>query len=140
VGFPGDQALALNIGGPGKGVAADVAGLLGPITISLADGKIDKLLDRVYELALSGDPAAIRIILDRVLPSLRSESLPVRVDVDVNASLTAQARAIVRAAVEGRIAPDTASELIKAIASVGAVSELDELRRRVDQLQFGDLA
>ena len=106
----------------------------------LADGKIDKLLDRVYELALSGDPAAIRIILDRVLPSLRSESLPVRVDVDVNASLTAQARAIVRAAVEGRIAPDTASELIKAIASVGAVSELDELRRRVDQLQFGDLA
>lgn len=42
MGFLGDQALALNIGGPGKGVTADATGLLGPITISLADGKIEE--------------------------------------------------------------------------------------------------
>jgi hypothetical protein len=41
-GFPGGQALALTIGGAGKGAAANVNGLLGPIVVSLANGTIEK--------------------------------------------------------------------------------------------------
>jgi len=41
-GFPGDQALALNIGGAGKGAGADINGLLGPIVVSLANGTIEE--------------------------------------------------------------------------------------------------
>jgi len=42
IAFPGDQALGLTIGGPGKGVSAGVTGLLGPIVVSLADGKVEE--------------------------------------------------------------------------------------------------
>jgi len=42
VGFPNDRALSLNIGGPGKGIDAGVAGSLGPIVVSLANGEIEK--------------------------------------------------------------------------------------------------
>jgi PPE-repeat protein len=41
LGFPDDQVLALNIGGPGKGATVDATGLLGPIAVSLASGTID---------------------------------------------------------------------------------------------------
>jgi len=41
LGFPDDQVLALNIGGPGKGVTVDATGLLGPIVVSLANGTIE---------------------------------------------------------------------------------------------------
>jgi hypothetical protein len=42
IGFPNDQVLSLNLGGPGKGVAVDTTGVLGPISISLANNTIDK--------------------------------------------------------------------------------------------------
>ncbi len=41
-GFPDNKAVELTIGGAGKGVAADVNGLLGPIVVSLANGTIEK--------------------------------------------------------------------------------------------------
>jgi PPE-repeat protein len=42
IGFPNDQALSLNIGGPGKGVAVNTTGALGPIVISLANQVIQE--------------------------------------------------------------------------------------------------
>ncbi len=42
LGFPADQALSLNIGGPGKSANVDVTGLLGPIVVSLANGTIEE--------------------------------------------------------------------------------------------------
>jgi PPE-repeat protein len=41
LGFPSDQALSLNIGGPGKGATVDASVLLGPIVASLANGTIE---------------------------------------------------------------------------------------------------
>lgn len=41
LGFPGDQALSLTIGGPDKGVEASVAGALGPINVSLANKEVE---------------------------------------------------------------------------------------------------
>ena len=42
IGFPGDEVLSLNIGGPDKGVTAGVTGALGPIVVSLADQVIEE--------------------------------------------------------------------------------------------------
>jgi hypothetical protein len=42
LGFPADQVLSLNIGGPGKGAIVDVNALLGPIVASLATGTIQE--------------------------------------------------------------------------------------------------
>ncbi|GJF14958.1 hypothetical protein NGTWS1702_17610 [Mycolicibacterium cyprinidarum] len=42
IGFLDDELLSLNIGGPGKGIAVDAAGALGPIVISLANDTIEE--------------------------------------------------------------------------------------------------
>lgn len=42
LGFPNDQVLSLNIGGPGKGANVDANVLLGPIVVSLANGTIEE--------------------------------------------------------------------------------------------------
>jgi PPE-repeat protein len=41
-GFPDARALSLTIGGPGKGAAVDVAGVLGPIVVSLANNTVEQ--------------------------------------------------------------------------------------------------
>ena len=42
LGFPGDQALSLNIGGPGNGATVDASVVLGPIVASLSNGTIEE--------------------------------------------------------------------------------------------------
>lgn len=42
IGFPGDEVLSLNIGGPDKGVNAGVTGALGPIVISVPTSTIEQ--------------------------------------------------------------------------------------------------
>lgn len=41
---------------------------------------VDKIISVLREQALAGDPQAIRILLDRVLPSLRPVELPTPLD------------------------------------------------------------
>jgi len=104
----------------------------------LADGKLDKLLVKTYELAMAGDVAAVRILLDRVIPPLRAQAAPVQFALTGN-TLTAQAKALLAAAAAGELPPDVASELISALARVVQIDQGDELRRRLDALDGGDL-
>jgi len=108
----------------------------------LADGKLEKLIAKTYKLAMAGDLAAIRILLDRGLPPLRPSSEPVEFDLPAG-TLTEQARALLEAAACGQLPADVASELIRAAAGVAAIDQGDEVRRRLDALEredFGDLA
>lgn len=104
----------------------------------LADGKLDKLVAKTYELAMAGDPAAIRILLDRVIPPLRAQAAPVQFALTGD-TLTAQAKALVAAAAAGELPPDVASELISALARVVQIDQGDQMLRRLDALDGGDL-
>ena len=105
----------------------------------LKDGQLDRLIQKTYRLAMDGDVAAIRILLDRVIPALRTQAAPVSLTLPAS-SLTDQARALLNAAAAGDLPADIAAELIRAVAGVVAVEQGDDLRRRLDALEHGDLA
>ena len=61
---------------------------------------VDAVISIVREQALAGDPQAIRILLDRVLPSLRPVELPTPMDLP-EGNLAHQAQAVVQAVADG---------------------------------------
>jgi len=106
----------------------------------LGEGKVTQLVNKVYELAIAGDMLAARLLLDRVLPSLRAQAAPVHVELDASATLTAKATALLHAVANGEVASDIAAEMIRSLGGICAIEQGDELRKRLDALEFGDLA
>ena len=64
---------------------------------------LDKIIIVLREQALAGDPQAIRIVLDRVLPSLRPVEVPAILNMPDEGNLAQQARAVMQAAADGDI-------------------------------------
>ena len=118
---------------PGVGAAALLRRALA------SDGDLTKLVKKVRAQALAGCTISQKMLLDRCIPVLKTQSAPVQVDLPGD-SLTEQARALLNAAAAGELPADVASELIRAVAGVVAVEQGDELRRRLDALEHGDLA
>jgi len=96
---------------------------------------LHKIIATLKAQALAGDPQAIRIILDRVLPSLRPVELPAVLALPVGATLAEQARAVVQAAADGEIAPGQAEQIVAALGGVAKIIETTELVERIEALE-----
>lgn len=93
------------------------------------------ILGRLVDLALDGDVAACKAVLDRVLPPLRATTAPVAVSVPPGAGLAGAARAFVAAAAEGRITTDDAQAMLQALAAAAKVIEVSDLEQRITALE-----
>jgi hypothetical protein len=96
---------------------------------------LPKIIDALKAQALAGDPQAIRIILDRVLPALRSVDMPVALALPADGTLADQARAVVQAAADGDLAPAQAAQIVTALGGVAKIVETTELLRRIEALE-----
>ena len=95
-----------------------------------------KLADKLEELALAGDMAAMRILADRLWPVERAQAPMVRIEgLDEAKTLTEKSFVLLNAMGSGRISPDAVAHLVSVLADVGKVVENDELRRDVEQLK-----
>ena len=112
---------------PGRGAVAEMRDALAT--------DLHKIIDTLKAQALAGDPQAIRIILDRVLPSLRPVELPAVLALPVGATLAEQARAVVQAAADGEIAPSQAAQIVTALGGVAKIIETTELVKRIEALE-----
>ncbi len=93
------------------------------------------IIKRLAELAKSGDVAAARVLLDRVVPALKAETLPVSIPgIDVG-TLAERAQAALSAVGRGEVAPDTAATLVAAVGALARIIEVDELERRIAALE-----
>ncbi|MBW8846757.1 MAG: hypothetical protein JF607_17460 [Burkholderiales bacterium] len=102
---------------------------------------LPELFDRLMLLALSGDTTAAKLILDKVMPNLRPEALPVYLpDFDAGSPLMQSGQQIMRAVTEGRIPPDTGAQLLTGLASLAGLKAVDELEARIKALEEGDAA
>jgi hypothetical protein len=95
---------------------------------------LDQIIAVLRAQALAGDPQAIRILLDRVLPSLRPVELPTPLNMP-DGTLAQQAHAVVQAAAEGDIAPSQAAQIITALGGVAKIVETTELLARIEALE-----
>ena len=97
--------------------------------------RVPEILDRLTEAALAGDVQAARLLLERVLPSIKPVELPVELTLSEEGRPTEQARQVLAAAAGGALAPDQAVSLIGALAAVARIAETDELRERIERLE-----
>lgn len=117
----------------GRGVVARLRNEL------LGEAKVTDLVSKVYALALAGDMTAARLLLDRVLPVLKTQAAPVSLALPAG-TLVEKAMALLHAATTGQLPPDVAGELITALSRVVAIESGTELKARMDALEYGDFA
>ena len=94
------------------------------------------LIAKLSESAAKGNTRAAELLLDRALPPLRSVAEPVALPGVAEApNLTARADRIVELVAAGHISADIGTSLLSALGQFARIAELDELTRRIEQLE-----
>jgi hypothetical protein len=101
---------------------------------SLADGAAD-VVKAVLIAANAGDMQAAKIVLDRLVPSLKANAQYVHLALPESASPLAIASAILTATASGTLAPDIAAQLVTAVGTFCRIEEIEQLRIRIAALE-----
>ena len=102
----------------------------------LLEPKREELVAKAVEMALAGDATALRICIDRLAPPPRAESAPVTIPgLSEAKGLQAKAERIVEAVGQGEITPDVATMILGALSSYAKAVEVEELSRRIAELE-----
>lgn len=112
---------------PGRGPVAELRATLAT--------DLEKIIGKLRTQALAGDMQAIRIILDRVQPTLRPVDMPTTLNLPADGTLADQARAVVQAAADGDLAPAQAAQIVTALGGVAKIIETTELVSRIEALE-----
>ena len=102
----------------------------------LLDGQANALTQKAIDLALAGDLAALRLCLDRILPTRKdrpvSFTLPT---IDSARDAAAVVSSVLAAVAAGQITPTDAAEVGKLIDSYVKAFETAELADRLERLE-----
>jgi hypothetical protein len=99
------------------------------------EARADELLEAAIALALAGDVQALRMLLDKIIPSLKSRDLPVSIKLDPEAALPAQGRQILGAVAEGKLNISDGTALLTGLAAQSRLIEISELTERIERLE-----
>ena len=103
---------------------------------TLLDGQATALTQKAIDVAMTGDMAALRLCLDRIMPP-RKDS-PVAFDLPemktVNDAVPAMG-ALVKAVGQGELTPTEAGELTKMVQAFAKIIETVELEDRIRKLE-----
>lgn len=105
------------------------SGEVGKLRASIA-ASVPDILATLVGLAAAGDVGAARLLLERVLPPLKPEEIPVRIQLPPD-GLASQGRAILRAVADGTLAPGQGTALLTGLGSLARVIEIAELEERI---------
>jgi hypothetical protein len=98
----------------------------------------DALISRAIELALTGDATALRLCLDRIVPSLKPAATTVTLP-GLPPALAGKGELVLTQLAVGAITPDEAATIMGAIAAQVRIVEASELERRVAALEKIDV-
>ena len=102
----------------------------------LLDGESQALTRKAVEMALAGDPMALRLCLDRLLPVLRERPVSVALPpVTTSKDAVAASAALIQAVASGEIAPGEARELGRLIELHLKAIEVHEFESRLSTLE-----
>ncbi len=98
--------------------------------ISLEAEDIVKVL---VKQAKEGDIQAAKILLDRIVPPLKSQALSV--NIPIGETLPETGGNVVNATMNGSIPPDIGAQLIRALSDQSKLVELEEISQRLARLE-----
>jgi len=133
---PKDQAVRNPDGTFKSGVSGNPGGRSGEtqaLRAKLAKGA-DAIAKKVLDAAKAGDMQACRLVLERLVPTLKPTSDPVRFDLD-DTDLPSTARSIMRAIASGALPGDQGKVLLDAVLGMSRVIEVADLERRLKAIE-----
>jgi len=102
----------------------------------LLEGEAEALTRKAVELALGGDPAALRLCLDRLIAPHRERLVPLALPpMRKPADLAAAMEAIAAAVARGALAPAEAAELAKVVDTFANAIEIRDFDSRLRALE-----
>jgi hypothetical protein len=102
----------------------------------LLDGEAEAIVRKVIEKAKHGDPIALRLCLDRIVPPRRDRPVRFTIPELNSADDASKAMAAITAAVaRGELTPTEAAELSSVITAYVKAIEATEIERRLQALE-----
>jgi hypothetical protein len=103
---------------------------------ALIDGRAEELIETCVKMALGGDPSAMRLMIERLVPARRERAAAIAVPpIAKSHDLIAAAAAITQAATDGSITPNEAAAISTLIGNVAKAIETAELAERLAKLE-----
>jgi hypothetical protein len=103
---------------------------------ALIDGRAKELVDKAVDMALAGDPTAMRLVLDRLCPPRRERTVTLDMPSIKSATdLIAAAAALTEATAAGDITPSEAASLSTLVGNVAKAVETVEIVARLAKLE-----
>ncbi len=94
-----------------------------------------EVLDAVLENAKTGDPASASLVLNRILPTLRSQSQTVQFELDPALPIARQVEQVLAAVAAGQVSPDIGQQITTIIGTLSNVRATEELEQRISELE-----
>lgn len=94
----------------------------------------EDLIKKTVDLALTGDVAAMRLCLERIIPPIKAKGETVNIGT-LKGSLTVQGQKIISAMGKGQLTPSEAASMLSTMASQTRIIEADELEKRIAALE-----
>ena len=100
----------------------------------LFDPHADDLIQKAIDLALAGDTACLKMCIDRLVSPFRAKNATVTLD-DIEGTLTEKGEKIIMSMGSGELSPSDASSMLSALAAQARIIEIEELEKRVSDLE-----
>lgn len=96
---------------------------------------VPALIERVISLALGGDTRACRLLMDRVIPTLRPQEAPL---LPTNCAVAESARpdSLIASMARGELAPDNALTAMSVLLQRARLREIEDLESRLNRLEL----
>jgi Family of unknown function (DUF5681) len=107
----------------------------------LLDGEAEALTRRAVELALAGDPTALRLCLERILPPCRERAVKFTLPpIESAADVAAAMKAVAAALADGVITPGEGEAIARIVVTFVRTIETSDFERRLAALERADAA
>jgi hypothetical protein len=103
---------------------------------ALLEPHAEELVQKARDMAMDGDSTALRLCLERLVPAIKIKDEPVSIEgLKGDASLVEQGQAVIDALSVGEVSPGEAASVMQSIASQARIIEVDDLEKRVSELE-----
>lgn len=96
---------------------------------------IPAIIQQLVTKAKEGDTQAAKLLLERVIPSMKPIEETTNINLPANTGLFEQGQLVMQAVAKGSLAPGQGSALIASLGALARVKEIDELEKRLTTLE-----
>lgn len=93
------------------------------------------VIDVMLEKALQGDAASAALVLNRVLPQVKSQLEKVTFILDADASTSKQVEQVLTAIAAGDVAPDVGKKIVEVVSALANIRATEDLSKRIEALE-----